>query len=114
MIRWRVGRIWYVLAVGLPLAVHPLTVTLNLTMGAPTPPLSEFSALSGVILAFAVRLINPLDDSVGEEPCWRGFALPRLQTGRLPLLATLILALLVAYLACAAPLRPLVPTRSTS
>jgi hypothetical protein len=40
MIRWRVGWIWYALAAGLPLAVHLLTVTLNLTMGAPAPSLS--------------------------------------------------------------------------
>jgi hypothetical protein len=38
MIRWRLGWIWYALAAGLPLAVHLLTVTLNLTMGAPAPP----------------------------------------------------------------------------
>jgi membrane protease YdiL (CAAX protease family) len=29
---------------------------------------------------------------LGEEPGWRGFALPRLQERRTPLLATLILA----------------------
>jgi len=42
------------------------------------------------------RLINPLDGPLGEEPGWRGFALPRLQDGRSPLHASLILGLLVA------------------
>ena len=46
-------------------------------------------------MVFAVRLINPLDGPLGEEPGWRGFALPTLQTQYSPLLATLILAVLV-------------------
>jgi uncharacterized protein len=63
----------------------------------PDDPLAQFSPFSGVIVVFAVRLINPLDGPVGEEPGWRGFALPRLQgSDRSPLLASLILGLLVA------------------
>jgi len=95
MIRWRVGWGWYVLAIGLPLAVHLLTVVLNVALGAPAPSLAQFSPLSAVLVVFAVRLINPVDGPLGEEPGWRGFAQPRLQAGRSPLLATLILAVLV-------------------
>ena len=95
MIRWRVGWIWWALAIGLPLAVHLLTVGLNVGLGAPAPSLSQFSPLSGLIVVFAVRLIDPLDGPMGEEPGWRGFALPRLQADRSPLLASLILAVLV-------------------
>ena len=95
MIRWRVGWIWWALAIGLPLAVHLLTVGLNVGLGAPAPSLSQFSPLSGLIVVFAVRLIDPLDGPMGEEPGWRGFALPRLQAERSPLLASLILAVLV-------------------
>jgi uncharacterized protein len=96
MIRWRVGWIWYALAIGLPLTVHLLTVGLNVALGAGAPSLAQFSPLSGIILVFVVRLIDPLDGPMGEEPGWRGFAQPRLQANRSPLLATLILALLVA------------------
>jgi membrane protease YdiL (CAAX protease family) len=95
MIRWRVGWIWYVVAIGLPLAVTLLTVALNVALGASAPSLAGVGSLSTIILVFAVRLINPLDGPMGEEPGWRGFALPGLQTSRSPLLATLILALLV-------------------
>jgi membrane protease YdiL (CAAX protease family) len=96
MIRWHVGWYWYAVAIGLPLAVHVVTVGLNLALGAGVPSLAQFSPLSGIILVFAVRLIDPLDGPVGEEPGWRGFALPHLQAGRSPLVATLILALVVA------------------
>jgi membrane protease YdiL (CAAX protease family) len=95
IIRWRVRWHWYALAIGLPLAVHLLTVGLNVGLGAPAPSLAQFSPLSSLILVFAVRLINPLDGPMGEEPGWRGFALPTLQTDRSPLLATLILGVLV-------------------
>jgi membrane protease YdiL (CAAX protease family) len=95
MIRWRVRWYWYALAIGLPLAVHLLTVVLNVTLGAPAPSLAQFSPVYAVLVVFAVRLVNPADGPLGEEPGWRGFAQPRLQSGRSPLSATLILAALV-------------------
>ncbi|MCA1697117.1 MAG: CPBP family intramembrane metalloprotease [Actinobacteria bacterium] len=47
-------------------------------------------------LVFAVRFVNPLDGPLGEEPGWRGYALPQLQARRAPLEAALILGLFVA------------------
>jgi membrane protease YdiL (CAAX protease family) len=91
MIRWRVRWYWYALAIGLPLAVHML----NVALGAPAPSLAQFSPVYAVLVVFAVRLVNPADGPLGEEPGWRGFAQPRLQADRSPLLATLILAVLV-------------------
>ena len=82
------------MALGLPLAVLLTTVALNGALGAGAPSLGATS-LSTILMVFAVRLINPLDGPMGEEPGWRGFALPGLQGGRSPLVATLILALLV-------------------
>ena len=83
MIRWRVGWIWYALAIGLPIAVHLLTVVLNVALGAPAPSLAQFSPWYTILVVFAVRLINPLDGPLSEEPGWRGFAQPRLQAARL-------------------------------
>jgi uncharacterized protein len=95
MIRWRVRWYWYVVAIGLPLAVHLVTAGLNVAAGADVPSLA-FSSLTTFLMAFAVRLINPADGPLGEHPGWNGVALPGLQADRSPLLATMILAPLVA------------------
>jgi uncharacterized protein len=48
-------------------------------------------------MVFALRLINPLEGPMGEEPGWRGVALPGLQgSGLSPLVSTMILAPIVA------------------
>jgi len=96
MIRWRVRWYWYAVAVGLPLAVLALTAGLNVALGASAPSLAGFGSVSAVLLFFAVRLVNPGDGPMGEEPGWRGFALPGLQgSGLSPLVSTLILGVLV-------------------
>jgi len=95
MLKWRVGWRWYALALGLPLVVALGAAVLNALLGAPVPALAQLGPFYMPFLAFAVRLINPSDGPLGEEPGWRGFAQPGLQAGRSPLAATLILALLV-------------------
>lgn len=80
---------------GIPLTVSLGAVALNTTFGAPAPALAQLGPWYMPLLAFAVRLINPTDGPLGEEPGWRGFAQPSLQAGRSPLAATAILALLV-------------------
>jgi uncharacterized protein len=97
MIRWRVGWRWYAVALGIPLAVAAVAVALIVALGAPVPSLATLPPLSAILMVFGIKLINPLNGPMGEEPGWRGFALPGLQgTGRSPLVATLILAPIVA------------------
>jgi uncharacterized protein len=96
LLKWRVGWRWYALTLGLPLAVALGATALNVVIGAPVPALAQLGPWSMPFLAFAVRLINPSDGPLGEEPGWRGFAQPGLEAKRSPLTATLILALLVA------------------
>src|SRR5215218_4084686 len=95
MIRWRVRWYWYVAALGLPLAVFLATAGLNVAAGASAPSLA-FSSVTTFLMLFAVRLVNPADGPLGEHPGWNGVALPGLQADRSPLLATMILAPLVA------------------
>jgi hypothetical protein len=97
LIRWRVRWYWYAAALGIPLTAAAVAWTLNVALGAPGPSLATLPPLTAVLMVFAIKLINPLNGPMGEEPGWRGVALPGLQgSGYSPLLATLILAPLVA------------------
>jgi uncharacterized protein len=95
MIRWRVRWYWYVVAIGLPLAVLGLTAGLNVALGASAPSLAGVGSVTTVLMMFAIRLVNPGDGALGEEPGYRGFALPGLQTTLSPLVSTLILGVAV-------------------
>src|SRR5918999_2048557 len=95
MIRWRVRWYWYVVAIALPLAVVGLTVGLNVALGASAPSLAGVGSVSTVLMMFALRLVNPGDGALGEEPGWRGVALPGLQSTLSPLMSTMILGVVV-------------------
>jgi membrane protease YdiL (CAAX protease family) len=96
LIRWRVNWVWYVLAVGVPLFVNAATLGLTVATGAPAPEQGLFGVWTGVPLAIAIAMINPLNGPLSEEPSFRGYALPILQNRRTPLLSAAILAVLVA------------------
>jgi uncharacterized protein len=95
LIRWRVGWIWYVVAVGLPVLMVLTTGLLNAWLGAPAP---DFSAIvwADVALLLALRMVNPTDSALGEEPGFRGYAVPHLQRRMSPLAAAGVLGLLTA------------------
>jgi uncharacterized protein len=95
ILRWRVGWQWYAAALLVPLALALGTGGLNVALGAPGSVIRDLS-ISEAVLLFAIRLVVPVLAPMGEEPGWRGFALPRLLDGRSPLGATLILAPIVA------------------
>ena len=96
VIRWRVNWIWYVLAVGVPLFVNAATLGLTVATGAPAPEQGLFGVWTGVPLAIGIAIVNPLNGPLGEEPSFRGYALPILQNRRTPLVSATILAALVA------------------
>jgi hypothetical protein len=95
LLRWRVRWFWYLVALGLPLAIHLVTAGLHTAAGADVPSVTAGS-VSAAVLTFAIRLVDPTDGPLGQEPGWRGFALPGLQAAHSPLAATTTLALLVA------------------
>ncbi|MBM2618350.1 CPBP family intramembrane metalloprotease [Actinoplanes sp. LDG1-06] len=89
MIRWRVPWWCYLAAVGLPLAV--IFSTVAIARGA-----SWQFAWADIAMVFALRWVNPMDGPLGEEPGWRGFALPRRDALHSPLASAAVLASLVA------------------
>jgi uncharacterized protein len=95
LIRWRVNWIWYAAAIGLPLLVHALAIGLNMAAGAPAPSLAQFQPWYAVLMVFGLSMVNPLEGPLGEEPAWRGFAQPRLQSKWSPFASAALLAVLI-------------------
>ncbi len=87
VIQWRVGWLWYVIAIGLPVVLGLAVLGLHRLMGGsanagPNDPIALIAVLALLV--------------VGEELGWRGFALPRLQARFGALGASLILGVLWA------------------
>ena len=95
LIRWRVNWIWYAAAIGLPLLVHAVAIGLNMAAGAPAPSMAQFHPWYAVLMVFGLSMVNPLEGPLGEEPAWRGFAQPRLQSRWSPLVSAAVLGLLI-------------------
>jgi len=95
LIRWRVNWIWYAAAIGLPLLVHAVAISLNMAAGAPAPSLTQFQPWYAVLLLFGLRMVNFTDGPLGEEPAWRGVAQPRLQSRWSPLASAALLGVLI-------------------
>ena len=106
VIRWRVNWIWYAAAIGLPLLVHAVAIALNMAAGATAPSLTQFQPWYAVLLLFGLRMVNFTDGPLGEEPAWRGFAQPRLQSKWSPLASTALLGVLITGWHLHAPVRP--------
>ena len=96
MIRWRVAPGWYAVALLLPAVLAVTATALNVFLGAQAPSADQLSKWTGIFPTFAIVLLIPGFGGAWEEPGWRGYALPRLQTGRSALVASLILAVLIA------------------
>jgi uncharacterized protein len=96
MVRWRIAPGWYAVALLLPAVLAASATALNVVLGAQPPSAAQLGAWSGIISTFAIVLLIPGVGGAWEEPGWRGYALPRLQSGRSALVASLILAALIA------------------
>jgi membrane protease YdiL (CAAX protease family) len=92
VVRWRVGWIWYLIAVGLPLALSLLALGIANLLGQDVPTGVDEPIGSALgYFAFGILLFG-----LTEELAWRGFVLPRLQTRLTPIAAALILGVLWA------------------
>lgn len=90
IVRWRVGAKWYAITFATPIVICLIAVGITLCLVGR----SEVSGLSSDKLRELPErfLFIFLFIGLGEEPGWRGFALPQLQTKHSALMASLILA----------------------
>jgi len=105
---WRVNILWYLFVLLWPAIFSLLKTGIAVLMGAAVPDFSQspFMMLYPIpadvkdavpfiaFLPFVFLQQMLLGSSMGEEPGWRGYALPRLQDGRSSLVASLILGFL--------------------
>jgi uncharacterized protein len=96
MLQWRVGARWYAFALLLPVAVTAGAAYGNVLLGATDPTAAVAAALPSVVPLFALAMVFPLQGTMGEEPGWRGFAMPRLLSAHSPLATSLVLGVLWA------------------
>jgi len=92
--RWRGSLGWYATALLLPFAINFVAAALTVLFGAPFPTGDKIARWPELFITFPLYLIvlGPL----GEEPGWRGFAMPRILENRTALAASLILGIFVA------------------
>jgi membrane protease YdiL (CAAX protease family) len=92
---WRVGFRWHIVALFSFLAVWLVAFTLVFGRALWSNIFNNWQLILLVFLPnVAIGLFFP---SLGEEPGWRGFALPRLQARHGPLLGTAILGFLHSF-----------------
>ena len=85
---WRVGLRWYLFAfVGIPVIAVLSVVVIPGVLGS----FKGLGALAPLSLLGVFVYVLFLGGALGEEPGWRGFALPRLQSLHGPLVGSLIL-----------------------
>ncbi len=94
VVHWRVNPIWYLIAIGLPITAQLLATWLNPVLGAVAPNWANMPGPSQIAVVVAILLV--FSGPLGEEPGWRGFALPRLLDDHAALKASVILGLVWA------------------
>lgn len=91
IVRWRVGIKWYAVAFFLPLVLRLAAFGMNIASGSTVSSNVQSPVWGDLIFEF---LIVFFIIGLGEEPGFRGFALPRFMLGRSALAASLILGVL--------------------
>ena len=89
IVRWRVATKNYAIVFLTPILICLIAVGITLCFASPSPAPLSIEKLREVPERF---LFIFLFIGLGEEPGWRGFALPELQKKHSPLIASLILA----------------------
>ena len=87
---WRVSPAYYAVALLLPVAIYAVIDTILVALGG-RPDVKQL-LVSGPSYVGTFFLVATVGGGL-EEPGWRGFALPRLEARRSPVLSTLVIGL---------------------
>ncbi len=90
--RWRIGLGWALIALLSPFALFALSSAVLVLFGQTWPDFGRIAAAFSDPTWLFAWFIGSAVYGLGEEPGWRGFALPRLQARRSPLMSATILA----------------------
>ena len=93
IVRWRAGARWYAVALLTPFALQLVAAGLTLLSGSDVAVNVAWPDAGSVLAVFVFSVFTI---ALGEEPGFRGFALPRLLVGRSAITASLILGMLHA------------------
>jgi uncharacterized protein len=77
LVRWRVGGHWYAVVLLGPAAFWVLVVAIDAALGWSEELGRPLIVEHGLAAALPLLLYIALPDGLGEEPGWRGYALPR-------------------------------------
>jgi CAAX protease family protein len=97
LVRWRVGWQWYVVVILGPAAFSISVAGVYALLGGSWQAALPWAQSEEALVMLPVLFVLlTLTDGLGEEPAWRGFALPRLLARHNALVASLILGVLWA------------------
>jgi membrane protease YdiL (CAAX protease family) len=77
MAKWRVGSRWYLLAIGVAVIISLIPKLAGMALGLTD---ARLFAIGSVPLILAIFLRQFLTSGIGEEPGWRGYLQPYLQS----------------------------------
>ncbi len=91
--QWRVPRFWLLFSIFSPFLLLAIAVTISWVGSGEQPQFATEKSLHYLTLIglFELIVVGGMVQGFGEEPGWRGFAIPWLRKARGPLLASLVL-----------------------
>ena len=89
IVRWRVAPVWYGVVLLGPVLLYLASMALEVALGGQPPSPGALVGALPTVFVYAAYMVVFV--AIGEEVGWRGYALPRLQSGHGALLASVVL-----------------------